>query len=87
MIPGHTCNAYCAGGEHTELIYANAHLDLAGGAAMVARAYRAEGLSVRVHSVEPASEAPPIEAQPADRLHRLVGNTDSGQRPYLVRWS
>lgn len=87
MIAGHTCNAYCDDAVHAELIYSNAHLDLRGGTAIVASAYREQGLNVQVRSVEPAAEAPPIDAHPDDRLHRLVGATNDGQRPYLVRWS
>lgn len=70
MIPGHDCNAYCVGGEHCDLVYADT--DDPGS---IAQAYGwTEG--VVVTRVAPAREAPPPDADVPSVAYR--GLTPAG---------
>lgn len=83
----HTCNAYCAAGEHCDLVLTSPipgdreevrrHLDSA----------YAFQYGARVTRIEPASEAPGLNAFAPEDLHDLTPAPRSDSQRWLVWWS
>ena len=80
MTPHH-CTVYCTESEHCDLIYTSrpALVD------EVAQAYGLRGL--RVTRLEPAAEAAPLAAIPAQYQDPLLGGANPGRHAYLVWWT
>lgn len=73
----HICNAYCTETEHCELVYTDDQ-------ATPDHIWQSMGYhrGLKVTRVLPASEAPPAEAQPSNRMDTL----QRGSRPLTTAW-
>ena len=85
-IADHACNARCRDSRHCDLVYTSTTHPLATWRHLAEQYARVYG--VRVVEMQPATEAPPLEAHARARLRSLAGEPEpAGDRArWLVWW-
>lgn len=82
-VPIDDCNAYCTEDVHCSLFYAITEISLE----ELAREIEIE-MKLRVERIEPAPEAPPLDAERLKVMVKLGNHALAGNdaKPYLLFW-